>query len=473
MEAASPPPTVLIVDDDKGLARLIEKAVRREGYATAIALSGEETLAWLKEHRPDLMLLDLKLPDFHGKDLIERLEIIHDHVPFIIITGQGDERVAVDMMKRGALDYLVKDDQFLEFVPAVVRRTLAQLEREKRLRYAEESLRAKESQLALITDISPVALSQCSRDLRYIFVNRAYAQMLQRRPEEIMGRPIVEILGAEAYASMLPHIKKVLRGEMVNYAMQIPLPGAGPRYLQASYRPQNNKSGEIEGWVEAISDITERKKLEEALLRATEEEQQRIGRDLHDSLGQEMTAIAMLNSLLHSKLKAKALPEAADAEKIAVSLRRAGSQVRRVSHGLQPIAREPESLFMALNILVEDAKFANGSRCVFEYDEDVAVHNYESANHLYRIAQEAFQNALRHGDPHQVIIRLVRSGRRVILEVQDDGAGFDLKKIKSGGIGLSTMNYRAEAMNGLLEFVQPAGGGTLVRCSVPDAQPAT
>src|SRR4029078_9975997 len=133
MEMATPPPTILIVDDDKGVARLIEKAVRRIGIATAIALSGEETIAWLKNHHADLMLLDLKLPDFQGPVLLDRLTAISCQVPFIIITGQGDERVAVDMMKRGALDYLVKDVQFLEFVPAVVERSLKQLDREKRL----------------------------------------------------------------------------------------------------------------------------------------------------------------------------------------------------------------------------------------------------------------------------------------------------------------------------------------------------
>jgi len=90
-----------------------------------------------EHHHADLLLLDLKLPDIEGPALIGSMTSMDRSVPFIIITGQGDERVAVDMMKRGALDYLVKDVNFIEFVPTVVRRALSQLEKEHRLAAAE------------------------------------------------------------------------------------------------------------------------------------------------------------------------------------------------------------------------------------------------------------------------------------------------------------------------------------------------
>src|SRR5207249_2142904 len=102
-------------------------------------------ILWLSHRRADLMLLDLKLQDIEGKELINRLAEIHRSVPFIVITGQGDERVAVDMMKRGAMDYLVKDTSFLQFVPEVVQRALAQVQNEKRLTAAEEALGQSEA----------------------------------------------------------------------------------------------------------------------------------------------------------------------------------------------------------------------------------------------------------------------------------------------------------------------------------------
>src|SRR3954447_14452748 len=125
--------TVLIVDDDQGLLRLIQKALERAGLSTTTASSGREAIAWLTGNSAQLMLLDLKLPDFEGRDLVKHLSSINRSLPFIVITGQGDERVAVDMMKRGALDYVVKDADFLAFLPDVVRRAMNDVARERQL----------------------------------------------------------------------------------------------------------------------------------------------------------------------------------------------------------------------------------------------------------------------------------------------------------------------------------------------------
>src|SRR5690348_13861088 len=116
--------TIFIVDDDRGLLRLVEKALQREGLATATAASGAEAMLWLAKNTPDLLLLDLKLQDIEGKELVRQISEIRSNLPFIIITGQGDERVAVEMMKRGARDYLIKDAEFLQFVPEVVKHVL-------------------------------------------------------------------------------------------------------------------------------------------------------------------------------------------------------------------------------------------------------------------------------------------------------------------------------------------------------------
>src|SRR5688572_29307829 len=119
-------PLILIVDDDRGMLRLIEKTLQRGGFATATAASARDAIQWLQTNRPALMLLDLKLQDMEGKEVINHLADMGMSLPFVVITGQGDERVAVEMMKRGALDYLTKDTQFQEFVPSVVRRALDQ-----------------------------------------------------------------------------------------------------------------------------------------------------------------------------------------------------------------------------------------------------------------------------------------------------------------------------------------------------------
>src|SRR5580658_3904528 len=133
--------TLLLVDDDRGLLRLAAKSLERKGFSVATAASGGEAIVWLKENQPDLLLLDLKLQDFDARQVIGQLSALQRLPAFLIITGQGDERVAVEMMKGGARDYLVKGADFLELLPTVAARVLAQIKQEGKLAAAEESLR--------------------------------------------------------------------------------------------------------------------------------------------------------------------------------------------------------------------------------------------------------------------------------------------------------------------------------------------
>lgn len=107
----------MIVDDDRGLLRLAARALEREGFAVATATGGAEAIAWLKASQADLLLLDLKLEDCDARQVIGELSDLKRLPPFLIMTGQGDERVAVEMMKGGARDYLVKGADFLELLP--------------------------------------------------------------------------------------------------------------------------------------------------------------------------------------------------------------------------------------------------------------------------------------------------------------------------------------------------------------------
>ncbi|RBP38163.1 response regulator receiver domain-containing protein [Roseimicrobium gellanilyticum] len=152
MNSKISPRTVRVVDDDEGISRLIARLLQREGYLTESARSGAEAVDWLRIKRADLMLLDLKLRDMEGTELLDILEKQQCGIPFIVITGQGDERVAVKLMKQGALDYVAKDSNFLEHLPAAVKRSLAQLEREAALAKSEEERRRLERELLAISE---------------------------------------------------------------------------------------------------------------------------------------------------------------------------------------------------------------------------------------------------------------------------------------------------------------------------------
>jgi PAS domain S-box-containing protein len=132
-------------------------------------------------------------------------------------------------------------------------------------RRAEEALRAREAELEVITDTTPLMLTRCSKDLRYVYVNRAYANMLGLQPQDIIGKPIVEVIGADAYEAIRPHVEKVLQGEPAEYTQEVLFKSVGLRHLVATYRPDIASDGAVVGWVASISDISDRKDTEKAL----------------------------------------------------------------------------------------------------------------------------------------------------------------------------------------------------------------
>src|SRR5262245_53211780 len=136
-------------------------------------------------------------------------------------------------------------------------------------KHAEESLRAKEAQVRLITDTAPVMLAQWGRDELYRFVNRTYAERHGLSPEQIVGKSIVEILGKDASEAIRPHIAEVLKGDPVEYESEIPYEKIGRRFMRVAYVPEKDASGAVTGWVTAISDVTDHKQAEETLRQQT------------------------------------------------------------------------------------------------------------------------------------------------------------------------------------------------------------
>ncbi|HEY7543432.1 MAG TPA: PAS domain S-box protein, partial [Blastocatellia bacterium] len=139
----------------------------------------------------------------------------------------------------------------------------------EKLRIAEE-LRAKEAELEEIINHTPFMLTRCSHDLRYRFVSRAYAEMIGRTPEEVRGKPIVEIMGEEGLRVISPYVEKVLAGERVEYESEVSFKDVGAPFLHVVYTPNRNEQGDVIGWFGSIVDISGRKRAEEKLRQSEE-----------------------------------------------------------------------------------------------------------------------------------------------------------------------------------------------------------
>lgn len=340
---------ILVVDDDEGLLILMAEALRAEGHDVATARSGRAALHCLRERKPDLMLLDFKLGDVDGRSLIERIRSGESSVPFIVVTGQGDEKIAVEVMKRGALDYVTKSTALLDMLPEVVKRTLSTIAQRK-------------------------------------------------------------ALGA----------------------------------AHAEYR-----------------------RLEAEVLDAGERERHSIGADLHDGLGQQLTAIELMCAALREEAAGKHPALEKRLEQMGAMLREAVAQTRFLAHGLVPVGRGPDALQNGLAELAERTNGLGGVRCRFECAGPVSVGDTDVAGHFYRIAQEATNNAIKHAGASRVVIRLAQKGGRLLLQVSDDGVGLPEFPGDRQGLGLGVMRHRAEMIGAEVTVESKRGKGVTVSCAMP------
>lgn len=214
-------------------------------------------------------------------------------------------------------------------------------------------------------------------------------------------------------------------------------------------------------------DVTERKGLEEAILEISAREQRRIAQDLHDGLGQHLTGIAFMSKVLQEKLSDRALPEAVEAAKIVQMVNQAIDYTRQLARGLHPVAAEPQGLMSALRKWATEVEDLFQIRCSFHCDVPLYIHDSNLATHLYRIAQEAVNNAIRHGKSRNIVIRLSGKNATGVLTIQDDGEGFPEQQTSQPGVGLSIMNYRADMVGGSLKVQPNEGQGITVTCMFP------
>ncbi len=208
---------------------------------------------------------------------------------------------------------------------------------------------------------------------------------------------------------------------------------------------------------------TESRRLEKAILDISGREQTRIGQDLHDGLGQHLTGIAFMSKVLEQKLADKSLPEAA-AAKIVKLVNEAIHKTRELSRGLLPVLSHPGGLMSALERLAVEMEDLFDVRCHFQCPEPILIRDNTSATHLYHIAQEASNNAIKHGHATQITINLATARGKVELTIEDDGVG--LPETPSGtGMGLHIMNYRAKTIGATIEVERGSMRGTRVVCS--------
>ncbi|HUN27902.1 MAG TPA: PAS domain-containing protein [Steroidobacteraceae bacterium] len=243
------------------------------------------------------------------------------------------------------------------------------------------------------------------------------------------------------------------------------------------------QSGAVSGFIGAAYDVTarklaerERQELEREIIEIANREQQRIGSDLHDGLGQDLTGIALMLRGIGAQLRKEGSAACLDIEDVISLVNNAIESTRALARGLSPVSAERDGLAAALQALAARATERYGVPVSFESRTGQPVRLDEtSATHLYRIAQEALTNAMRHSLASEVAILLAANGETLRLEITDNGRGFAESGCDgSDGLGLKIMRYRAQILGADLTFEHAPDGGTTVHlsCSLAHARPS-
>ena len=211
-----------------------------------------------------------------------------------------------------------------------------------------------------------------------------------------------------------------------------------------------------------VRDITERKRTEQAIAAVSENERRRFGSELHDGLGQQLTGVALLAKALQNKLAKQNHPAATEAGDIAHLSSQTLNELKRQAHGLYPVELERHGLTAALEELAANQRTRFGIRCTFAASGVIPPLDTTISLQIYRIAQEAVHNSIKHGQAAGISVRLERQESMMSLQVEDDGIGLPARRSPTG-MGLTIMKHRAAALGGSLEIGPGTERGTLVR----------
>lgn len=218
------------------------------------------------------------------------------------------------------------------------------------------------------------------------------------------------------------------------------------------------------------SEMVERKRLEHELARIGDDERRSMGQEVHDGVCQQLTGARLRSQALEQRLARGEVLPAEEVHALSILLEEAINEAHNVAQGLYPLEPEPGALSKALHLLAKRTLSATELDCRFVVAGDTDVPDPVLAQHLYRIAQEAVSNAVRHSGADQITISLQKDDNVLVLQVDDDGTGLNGEK-SSGGMGTRTMTYRAQSMSGILSVDNKPSGGVRVICRIP-IQPA-
>jgi PAS domain S-box-containing protein len=334
-------------------------------------------------------------------------------------------------------------------------------------------LRESEERFRGAFEFAAIGMALVAPDGRWLRVNRSLCRIVGYSAEELLASNFQSITHPEDLNTDIGYLREMLDESLSHYEME-------KRYLHKdghvvwgllSVSLVRDEVGGPKYFVSQVQDITERKRLERALREATYREHQRIGQEIHDGLGQELTGLAYLASSLATNAARADSPLAGDLTVLSNVARHTIETCRNIARGVSPLTECRGSLVEGLRQIADLAANSGRARVSFESTENAALTlQSESCDQLHRITQEAVNNALTHSDADSIQVKIQIDPTLVTIEVVDNGRGLRDTEARQFGRGIDGMRQRAATIGAQLRIATESRGGVAVVCECP--QPA-
>ncbi len=478
---------ILLLEDVPSDAELVMYELRKAkiDFASRRVDTREDFIQELERQPPDLILADYNLPSFDGLAALALAREICPEVPFIFVSGAMGEEVAVDTLKLGATDYVLK--QRLSRLGQAVERAMRETEERRRCRQAEEKMRESEERFRILFQTAGSVIGVVTPEGRILEFNQEAERVTGWRRQEVLGQEAYGIFVPPSYEKVVRSvIQKVLAGQSIRgLEAPIKLREGNERLFLWNVNRLLGEESQVLGVIAVGQDITARKIAEEELresemklrlltsqiLTAQESERKRISRELHDELGQCLTVLKM-----NLRAVGRQLPGTGAVKEelggMSLYLDEVIEKVRRLSRALCPAILEDLGLVPALKYL--SSEFSK----YYDIRHDFALENLdhlfakEAQTIIFRIFQEAMTNIAKHARATKVRLAIRESDGGVLFEVEDDGQGFEVVQVHGRrsmdqGLGLAALDERAKMLGGSLKIRSRKGKGTRITCAVP------
>ena len=471
------PLKLVIIDDEEAHFHLMKRAIEKAFPLASVYYfeKADACLESLDEITPDVIITDYLMPGMNGIEFLEALNRENKDIPLIMLTGHGNENIAVQAMKLGAWDYLVKTPGFLNLLASVIEKVV----RECRLK---ESLRESERRLRDLAESTSDWIWEVDAEGKYVYSNAVVQSILGYRSDEMLGKYFYDFFSEkEREALALSCLETMIKGKPISSLDTRCVHKDGHEViLEISGVPFFDNAGNLVGYRGINRDITARMRYEDhirtlsqQLLKAQESERQSLSCDLHDNLAQDLSTLKISLDTLFDDQPDTPSEKRQRVYELSKMVQRTITYVRDLAYDLRPASLDQLGLVETVLHRCQDFSERNALKVdFFSIGLDNIKLDFDTEIALYRLIQEGLNNIQKHADASHVTVRLSASFPHIFLRIEDNGKGFDLDERLEAAfmekrMGFRIMEERAALLHGKMKMESRPMQGTKIVVEVP------